>query len=376
MVGIGQTEPPPRRSSGVLQHRRVPLEWPGDRDFRILSIDGGGIRGIFPAAFLAELEERYLGGSSVSSCFDLITGTSTGGIIGIGLGAGLSAAEIRDLYVERGEQIFPPAGPAARRMAGLSRVFRHRYDREPLMRVLWEYLGDRALGESRSRLCIPSCEGHHSDLYVFKTPHHPDYCLDGAETMVTVAAATSAAPTYFRPLDQGGYTFVDGGVWANNPVMIGLTEALSSFTVPRERIRILSIGCGDAPYTVGGWKKRLGGMLAWRDIIYAAMRFQSLSALGQAGLLIGRDRITRIDLPETRRTVDLDDWRAARAALPWQCRGCSRRLRRTCGGDVPAGSGGRLPPVLCRRDPGTLALRAWGKRVRVSLVVPIEENHT
>ena len=164
MVGIGQAESSARRFSGILQGRRVPLEWPEDRDFRILSIDGGGIRGIFPAAFLAGLEEQYLGGSSVSSYFDLITGTSTGGIIGIGLGAGLRSSELRDLYLERGREIFPPTGAVARRMMRLSRFFRHRYDREPLVRVLSEYLGDRTLGESQSRLCIPSCEGRHSDL--------------------------------------------------------------------------------------------------------------------------------------------------------------------------------------------------------------------
>ena len=305
-----------RRSSGIFQRRRVPLEWPEDRDFRILSINGGGIRGIFPAAFLAGLEERYLGGSSVSSYFDLITGTSTGGIIGIGLGAGLRASELRDLYFERGQEIFPPAGAVARCTMRVSRFLKYRYDREPLVRVLSEYFGDRTLGESQSRLCIPSCEGRHSDLYVFKTPHHPDFRLDGIERVVKVAAATSAAPTYFRPLDDGGYTFLDGGVWANNPIMIGLTEALSSFSVPRERIRILSIGCGNTPYTVGRWQKRLGGILAWRDIISAAMRFQSLSALGQAGLLIGRDRVTRIDLPETGQPIELDDWCGARAALP------------------------------------------------------------
>ena len=100
----------PRRSAGVLERRRQQLEWPEDSDFRILSIDGGGIRGIFPAAFLAGLEERYLNGSSISRCFDLITGTSTGGVIAIGLGAGLCASELRDLYIERGDEIFPPAG--------------------------------------------------------------------------------------------------------------------------------------------------------------------------------------------------------------------------------------------------------------------------
>ena len=177
MAETGRTERTSRRSLGALLHRRVPLEWPTEREFRILSIDGGGIRGIFPAAYLAGLEERYLGGCSVASCFDLITGTSTGGIIAVGLGAGLRASDLRDLYVERGREVFPPAGALGRRAAWLSRLFRYRYSREALAQVLHEYLGDRTLGDSGSRLCIPSCEGRHSDLYVFKTPHHPDYRL-------------------------------------------------------------------------------------------------------------------------------------------------------------------------------------------------------
>ena len=99
---------PTRRSAGSLRERRVPLPWPKDREFRILAIDGGGIRGIFPATILAGLEERYLGGASVVGYFDLIAGTSTGGIIGLGLAAGLTSAELKDLYVERGGEIFPP----------------------------------------------------------------------------------------------------------------------------------------------------------------------------------------------------------------------------------------------------------------------------
>ena len=93
---------PPRRSSGTLKRRRVPLPWPEDRDFRILSIDGGGIRGIYPATFLAGLEERYLGGASVAQYFDLIAGTSTGGVIAIGLATGLKAANLLALYIDRG----------------------------------------------------------------------------------------------------------------------------------------------------------------------------------------------------------------------------------------------------------------------------------
>ena len=310
-----KTQSPLPRSARTIERRRVRLPWPEDRDFRILSIDGGGIRGIFPSAFLAGLEERYLGSSSVARFFDLIVGTSTGGIIGIGLGAGLRSAEIRDLYVERGGDIFPPIGPASRLVSSCIRWFKYRYDREALVDVLHEYLGRRTLGESEARLCIPSCDGRYGDAYVFKTPHHPDFYTDGREEMVKVAAATAAAPTYFRPLEDGGYVFLDGGIWANNPVMVGLVDALSCFSIPQERIRILSLGCGDAPYTVGGWKKRLGGLLTWRDVIFGAMRFQSLSALGQAGLVIGADRIVRIDAPAQGGNIDMDDWARARTQL-------------------------------------------------------------
>ena len=317
-----KTEPgPPKRSAGALRQRRIPLPWPEDRDLRILSIDGGGIRGIFPAAFLTGLEERYLGGSSVTEYFDLITGTSTGGIIAIGLAAGLKAAELRDLYIERGCEIFPPhrnglLGVAERRLWNLLRYFRYRYDRKALIGILDEILGERKFGDSRSRLCIPSFDGRHGEVYIFKTPHHPDFRKDAEEYMTKVALATAAAPTFFQPLEDGGYTFVDGGVWANNPIMVGLVDALSCFTVERERIRILSLGCGDNPYVVDEPKILWGGWLAWRDIMHAAMRLQSANALGQAGLLIGADRIVRVDTPVSLDTIQMDDWLRSVAKLP------------------------------------------------------------
>ena len=98
------------RSAGSIPVRRIPQSWPPDRDFRILSIDGGGIRGIFPAAVLADLEAALGTGNSIVGHFDLVAGTSTGGILALGLGAGKSAREIRDLYMHRGPEIFPPCG--------------------------------------------------------------------------------------------------------------------------------------------------------------------------------------------------------------------------------------------------------------------------
>ena len=312
---------PPKRSSGALRRRRVPLPWPEDRDFRILSIDGGGIRGIYPATFLAGLEERYLGGASVAQYFDLITGTSTGGVIAIGLAAGLKAADLFDLYISRGCEIFPPirsgvVGAVERRLRNACQYFKFRYDRKALMRILRDTLGDRRFGEAKVRLCIPSFEGRYGEIYIFKTPHHPDFRKDASERMTKVAAATAAAPTFFQPLQDGGYTFVDGGVWANNPIMIALVDALSCFSVPREQVRILSLGCGDDPYVVDHPKILRGGIWAWRDSIYAAMRLQSLNALGQAGLLIGAERIIRASAPTSEDKIQMDDWSRAVLELP------------------------------------------------------------
>jgi patatin-like phospholipase/acyl hydrolase len=312
---------PEPRSAGTLATRRVPLPWPEDRHFRILAVDGGGIRGIFPAAVLARLEHRCLDGASIAGYFDLIAGTSTGGIIALGLAAGLTAADLLKLYAERGSEIFPPLGPGLvghmrRRIKAWRRYGRYSYERDALAQILRDLLGEQKLGAARSRLCIPSFEGEYGEVYIFKTPHHPDFRKDLHETMVKVALATSAAPTYFRPLQDAGYTFVDGGVWANNAVMIALIEALCSFGITREQVRILSIGCGDDPYSVTGDKITRGGMWHWRNIMSGAMRLQSQNALGQAGLLVGRDHLVRVDVPKKIPTIELDDWRSAVEHLP------------------------------------------------------------
>ena len=312
---------PPKRSSGALKQRRRMLSWPKGKDFKILSIDGGGIRGIFPAAFLSGLEQRYLDGSSVTQYFDLISSTSTGGIIALGLAAGLTATDMNDLYVKRGREIFPPdhqgfPGTVGRWFKNCSRFLKFSYDREALVRVLCETFSEKKFGEAKLRLCIPAFDGRYGETYIFKTPHHPDFKMDYKEKMTKVATATSAAPTFYRPFEDGGYTFVDGGVWANNPIMVGLVDVLSCFDVPRDRVRILSIGCGDDPYVVGKFKTYLGGLWAWRDIIHAAMRLQSLNAIGQAGLLIGANRVMRINPPLFDKKIKLDDWRGAVTGLP------------------------------------------------------------
>lgn len=309
-------EQPHPRSAGAIRKQRRQLLWPDNQNFRILSLDGGGIRGIFSAAFLAGLEKRFLGGQPVTQYFDLIAGTSTGGIMALGLGAGLSSAHLYDLYLRRGSEIFPPRSPLGQKIAAATQYLVHRYDRTALESILNETLGERTFGESKIRLCIPSCDGEFGEVYIFKTPHHPDYKFDKKEKMTKVGLATSAAPSYFKPLEDGGYTFLDGGIWCNNPIMVALVDTLACYDIPRHKINVLSIGCDDSPYQITARQKHLGGFFYWSKIIFAAMRFQAQNANGQAGLLIGANRVIRIRPRPYNNPIALDDWKRASVELP------------------------------------------------------------
>ena len=341
-VRVSPVPAPLPRSAGILVQRRERLEWGSDRPFRILSIDGGGIRGIFPAGVLTELESQYLDGESIVDYFDLVTGTSTGGILALGLAAGQKAGDLLSLYVDRGNEVFPVRGRALRKA---TQWLKAGYDRGPLDRILAEVLGNRKLRDASVRLCIPSLDWNYSDTYVFKTPHHPDFKKDGNEPMAKVAAATAAAPTFFRPVEDG-HVLADGGVWANNPIMIGLVEAMSSFMVRRADISILSIGCGEAPYTINRLQKWFGGKLPWASIMFAAMHFQSMNAIGQAGLLIGRDKIMRL-VPQAGGTIPLDDWKTAVAVLPDEAREAVAKHGERIAHDFLTTKAVRVPGIGC-----------------------------
>lgn len=290
------------------------------------------MKGIFPASFLAFVEREITDGKNAGEYFDLITGTSTGGIIAVALGAGIPASEISALYRKRGGEIFPPAiGPISALRRGYDRwvrsLWRHRYDRMPLQLLLEELLGDRVLGDSIRRLCIPAFDGNYNEVHVFKTPHHPDFHLDWNEKMVDVALATAAAPTFFSVYESDGRRFADGGVWANNPVLIGLVDALACHAIARRSIRILSLGTGDSdrPFTKG--QRQSGGLWHWRSLVEAAIQLQSQNADGLARALVGADQVTRIGPEREAALVAMDDFAAANALLPVEAERQGNRFR-------------------------------------------------
>jgi patatin-like phospholipase/acyl hydrolase len=256
------------------------------------------------------VEQELLGGGSVGSRFDVIAGTSTGGIIALGLGLGLSATDILKLYLERGGLIFPNSDSG---LGKVKQVFSTRYDAAVLERELQHLLAERLFGEAQTRLVIPAFN-HDTEPHIFKTDHHPDFKKDCRERAVTVARATSAAPSYLDGLEDAGRWFWDGGLFANNPVMMALVDMMACYEVPRENIQIVSLGCAAVRPKLT--KKHLSsGKWGWRSAVEVTSALQSHDALGQAGLLIGRQNLIRIDA-ELREPIELDDYEKAARDLP------------------------------------------------------------
>jgi hypothetical protein len=273
-------------------------ERPEDRPvYRILSLDGGGIRGVFPAAFLARLQEHLE--HPIASYFDLIAGTSTGGIIAIGLGLGVSAGDILDLYEEWGPAIFDQQHSPARtwlrqRWRSARHLFGTKYSSDNLRAALTGVLQDRRLGESSNRLLIPAWNPTLERVYIYKTPHNPRLENDYKQFAIDAAMATAAAPTFLKPhLTRDFVELVDGGVWANNPIGAATVEAVGMLGWPADRLKI--------------WRGKLPMATSLTRLFMAG---QSHSAIGTAKILTGDGHdhraIWRIDqiAPEGRYTLD------------------------------------------------------------------------
>lgn len=235
-----------------------------ERAYRVLSLDGGGMRGIYTGAFLARLTDQFARTRGESALdlglgFDLITGTSTGAIVGCALAVGRPMADVVSLYREHGPKIFP------HRLTGKrSAIYRatqgDRFVREgdkALRKALQAVLGDTTMLDvfagRKISLSIPAVLMSEHRAWVFKkTPKSG--VRDDRYPLVDVCMATSAAPIY-RSLaaiddpntpDGPQQVFADGGLWANNPIMVGLVDALT-IAAPGRPIEIFSLGTCPRP---------------------------------------------------------------------------------------------------------------------------------
>ena len=233
--------------------------------FQILSLSGGGFMGLYTASVLAELEERS--GRSMADSFDLIAGTSIGGIIALGLSAGRSAAEIRDAFVKHGPAIFPKKA-AKSNVAKFARFARSvpspSYLPSALRDTITDIVGTKThISDLRRPTVIPAVNLTKGGPKVFKTGHNARFVIDWQLPIVDVALATSAAPTYFPAHRIGDELFADGGMFANSPDLIALHEAEVFLGVKRENVRVLSIGTTTTDFAMSGSQDPSLGLWGW-----------------------------------------------------------------------------------------------------------------
>lgn len=270
--------------------------------FRILSLDGGGIKGAFTASVLATLEEET--GQSAVDHFDLITGTSTGGILALGLGLGIPACEIVKFYSDKGPAIFPKTSLVSK----AKQWFWTKHSQDVLRKELTDVFGTRKFGESKCKLAIPTYDAISGRIFVMKTAHHERFKYDINALAVDVALATSAAPTYFNSAPFPAHkdaSYVDGGVWANNPVMVGITEAVAFLGASLGNIDVLSIGTTAKPFNIADHTN--DGIAQWNiGLVDLMFEGQMEAAQAQAKLLLN-DHLHRINVTAKTGEFSLDD---------------------------------------------------------------------
>jgi len=278
----------------------------------VLSLDGGGMRGLYSATVLRVLGDRFAkarqsGPLDIGRGFDLVVGTSTGAIVAAGIAAGIPMAKIATLYEEIGPRIFPRPMPPYRQSPrwrdiarSLSWIGRHAHrpagSTKELASALRDIFGTMTMGQLYERrgigLAISATRLLQHSPRVFKTAHIPSKDRDDDLSVVDACLASSAAPIYL-PLASitedgtAGQVFVDGGLWANNPILLGLIDALA-VAADGQPIVIVSVGTCSAPAGADPSPKLSRGILGWRGGVLPltlAMDAQSTATTYAATLL-------------------------------------------------------------------------------------------
>jgi patatin-like phospholipase/acyl hydrolase len=289
--------------------------------FKILSLDGGGIRGAYSAAVLATLQSEVE--LPLVDYFDLIVGTSTGGIIAIGLGLGVSPEKLVEFYREKGKEIFPITGWLSGLIQkGKQLVVGTKHDADRLLKALNSVLDDKLFGDSKRPLVIVSYNASREPdgPHLFKTTREDHKKFKAS----MVALATSAAPLYFRtidlPLGDNGenQTFVDGGIWANCPTLVGVTEAVRFYGKQLKDLYVLSVGTTYRPFKIKQEQKK-GSLLDWafgKDLAALVGSAQQAGTWGTTKTMLGEDHCGRVTSTKDE-NISLDDATRISDLIAW-----------------------------------------------------------
>ncbi len=279
---------------------------------RILTIDGGGVRGIIPAMVLGRLEKEL--GRPISEVFDLIAGTSTGAMLALGLckddGAGkpqFSARNLIEIYHQRGPDIFRHSAWEASH--NLDSHTDEPYSTVGLNQVLEDYFAEEPLGRALTNVMVTSYELEERRPYMFKS-WRPEWA---SIPMRACALATTAAPTYFEPAlvraEGKERALVDGGVFVNNPGMSAYAEARRLWSDSHEDDFVLvSLGTGEMVRAIRYEEAKEWGRLSWLQPVMSMMYDgQSDAADYQLKHLLGADRFFRFQIPLDSASDDMDE---------------------------------------------------------------------
>jgi len=275
--------------------------------FHILSIDGGGFRGVYAAHILRRMEEEFH--TDWSKSFDLMAGTSTGAIIAAGLACGVTATDIANLYEKHGKQIF-----TRRRLCRLG-LLGSRYRAQHLAKLIQEVIGEKTFEEIETPLILPATDIGNGCVHVFKSAYDKEFLRDKNVLVRDAVLASCAAPTYFDPQTvDNKYLLADGGLWANSPAFVAVIDAKRRLGQDIEDLRVLSLGTGTARrfYTqnVRGLSKLQGWGFASRwgrgRFIDMLLNLQAQNANNMLGLLLRPEQILRLNF-ESDSHLPLDD---------------------------------------------------------------------
>ena len=280
----------------------------GNPPRRVLSIDGGGIRGIIPAMVVAHIERKM--GKPAHELFDLMVGTSTGGILALGLSrpgasrpAQFSARWVVKLYEEQGANIFEYS--LWRKLRTVGGILDEAYSHEVLEGILGKYFAGATLGDCKTPTMVTSYDIQNRRTVFLKSwyaDHQLVRCCDAAR-------ATSAAPTYFepKPLDTGDVAsvLIDGGIFMNSPSVSAYAEARKLF--PDEPISVLSLGTGELTRPIAFGEARTWGSALWvMSLLDCMFDGVSKAADHQMQLFLG-ERYQRLQTSLEGASDDMDD---------------------------------------------------------------------
>ncbi|MCB1173735.1 MAG: patatin-like phospholipase family protein [Leptospiraceae bacterium] len=259
--------------------------------FKILSIDGGGIRGVYPAHILQRIEENF--SIKCGEHFNMIAGTSTGSIIAAALAMAIPAQTIKDMYFNHGADIFQ------KQFGGALKLFKSRYSMHQLKSILYDVFKDKRLGEISAPLMIFATNIVSGCVHVFKSAYSQDFVRDQNVKIVDAVMASCAAPTFFDPHRMEDYMLSDGGLWANNPSLAAYIEATTRLNQPPANVKVFSIGTGTGKtvYSFHNIQKKWWGFLTgWRReaLINLILNSQSESTSNMVKLLL-KDNYLRIN---------------------------------------------------------------------------------